>query len=123
MKLHLPVDADDVRHADYTAMLPFDDITNTNDATLSQAIGLGTMLSLDDFWNMLSWLNWIVVNNRQDAATLQLIGRCLESRGHVDGHVPYYDHRETFRRGHWLVSSRKRSSCSETDNTGHSMHC
>lgn len=101
MKLHLPVDSENVRHADYTGMLPFDDITNANDATLSQAIGLGTMLSLTELWQMLPWLNWMVINNRHDAETLQVIGRCLESRGHTKGHVPHYDRRETFRRGHW----------------------
>jgi hypothetical protein len=101
MKLHLPVDSEDVRHADYTGVLPFDAISNANDATLSQAIELGARLGLYELWNMLPWLNWIMINHRQDAEALQVIGRCLDSRGHRNGHVPHYDRRETFRRGHW----------------------
>jgi hypothetical protein len=94
MKLHLPVN----EHRDCSGDPRVAALDNGLAADLS---AYKTGLGLQNVKQMMSWLNWIFVHQQHNNETLQVIGRCLASRGHPVGQVPNWNLRETYQVGHW----------------------
>ena len=100
-KLHVPFDDPYDNHKLYTGSPALESLHNNLGSNLTLSVDHGRGLTQPAIRSMMSWLNWIVVNDKFHNHDLQIIDRCLRSRNHPRGHVPYYGMRETFQVGHW----------------------
>ena len=63
--------------------------------------GFKPELSVNLIPQLKDFLNYVVVQGNRSKETIDLVVRCLASRGHSEDYIPGWGHHETFQIGHW----------------------